>query len=92
LRAKQKTLRSGDGINIEDYIYDPSQAVISSTLDVNVYVIVQRLPDASENPNPNKIYVLEHDDGNGNITYTQHRYRGNGVWAYISPMSPSIDL
>lgn len=80
---KQNSLTAGSGIEIKN-------DVISSTLDTEVYVIVQTLPSAEE-ASPNKIYLLEQNNGDGTYRYIQYRLR-NGQWVSFDAVAPDIDL
>ena len=84
INTKQDKLTAGYGINISD------KNVISSTVDTEVYVIVSDLQSVEE-PNPNKIYLLETPDGHGSVTYQQYRYK-NGQWVLFGQMQANIDL
>lgn len=81
LDTKQDSLTAGRGISIINN-------VISSTLDTNVYVIVQELPDEG---NPNKIYLLETED-NGDVIYTEYRWDVDRGWIEQRQVLPEIDL
>lgn len=83
LRLKQNSLTAGSGIEIKN-------DVISSTLDTEVYVIVQTLPSVEE-ASPNKIYLLEQNNGDGTYRYIQCRLR-NGQWVSFDAVAPDIDL
>ena len=78
----QQKLQEGRGISISDN-------VISSTLDVEPYVVVSDIY-AVENPNPNKIYLQE-NTSNDSYSFDQYKYI-NGEWAFLSKITPSIDL
>lgn len=81
LDNKQDCLTAGDGISIIDN-------VISSTIDTNMWVIVDELP--STNINSNKIYLVEMED-NGETIYIEYRYR-DGEWVEIGQKTPEVDL
>lgn len=81
LDDKQDCLTAGDGISIIDN-------VISSTIDTNMWVIVDELP--STNINSNKIYLVETED-NGETIYIEYRYR-DGEWVEIGQKTPEVDL
>lgn len=66
LATKQNVLTAGDGISI-------SNGVISSTVDNDLYIIVDELPLLEINPN--KIYILETQNDDGSYSYTEYRYR-----------------
>lgn len=83
LNSKQNILQAGYGIDI-------TNDVVSSTLDTEVYVIVSRLPNTSD-ANPNKIYLLETNNGDGTYRYVQYRIR-NGQWVSFDAVMPTIDL
>ena len=87
----QTKLVAGYGIKIEGN-------VISSTLDVNPFVVVNSLP--TTNINPNKIYLV-HSQGD---VYVEYKYivdsqfmqicpdDSNGEWIRIGEISVGIDL
>lgn len=81
LDTKQDVLSAGDGISIIDN-------VISSTIDTNMWVIVDELP--STNINPNKIYLVE-DVVDGETIYIEWRYK-DGQWVRNGQRTPEIDL
>lgn len=81
LQTKQNVLTAGDGIRI-------SNNVISSTVDTNVYVIVDELPQSDISDQ--KIYLLESTVDN-ETTYTEYRYK-NGEWVEIGIKTPTIDM
>lgn len=82
LQGKQDKLTAGDGISIENN-------VISSTLDTNVFLIVNSLENVST-PNENKIYLLETVE-NGETVYIEYRWRNN-AWVEIGRKDIDIDL
>lgn len=82
LSSKQDILRAGRGISIDG-------KVISSTLDTEVYVMVDELGNP-EDADPNKIYILEKKVGD-TYRYQQYRVRNN-TWVLIGEMSPDVDL
>ena len=59
-------------------------------IDNELYVIVTNLQDV-ENPNSNKIYLLEIPNGDGTFRYEQYRWK-NGQWFSIGNAMPNIDL
>lgn len=81
LLLKQDKLTAGNGISIVNN-------VISSTLDTNVFVIVDELPNI---PDRNKIYILHSVDQNNNHTYIQYSWDGSS-WAQIGQTSVDVDL
>lgn len=88
LRAsKQDKLVAGSGIELQP-LGDVVQ--ISSTIDSEVYVIVQELP-STQTANPNKIYILETANGDGTYRYVQYRLR-DGQWASFDTVTPTINL
>lgn len=79
--TKQDILTAGRGISIINN-------VISSTLDTNIYIIVQELPESGD---PNKIYLLEtYDDGTP--IYTEYRWDVDRGWIEQRQITPEIDL
>ena len=81
LSLKQDVLTAGDGISITDN-------VISSTIDTNVFVIVDQLPI---NPSQNKLYILQTQNQDDSYTYTQHRWNGS-EWILIGDTAPEVNL
>ena len=81
LDTKQDVLTPGDGISIVNN-------VISSTIDTNMWIIVDELPSA--NINDNKIYLVE-EEVNGEIIYIEWRHK-NGEWIRSGQRMPEIDL
>ena len=66
LAEKQDTLTAGTGISIQN-------GVISTTLDTNLYIVVDELPLIDIDPN--KIYILETRNTDGTYSYVEYRYR-----------------
>lgn len=83
MAQKQNVLTAGRGISIDG-------SVISSTLDTDVYVIVESLGDPSS-ADPDKIYILEQPQPGGGYIYDQYRVK-DGEWAYIGIVVPTVDL
>ena len=81
LHTKQDILRAGDGIRIDNN-------TISSTIDTNMWVIVDELP--TENINENKIYLIK-DEVNGDTVYVEWRYK-DGQWVSVGQRTPEVDL
>lgn len=86
LDTKQDTLTPGRGISIVNN-------TISSTLDTDVFVIVNSLPSQG---NPNKIYLVETVE-NDEVTYVEWRWRYDEPtdtwdWVEIGQKDPGIDL
>lgn len=88
--STQMKMVAGQGINIEGN-------VISTTLDINPFVIVESLPKT--NVNPNKVYLL---NSSGN-TYIQYKYvllnysdencdYTDGEWKRVGELNLGIDL
>ena len=82
LGTKQDVLRAGRGISIDGI-------VISSTLDTEVYVMVNDLGNPAD-ADPKKIYVLETKIGN-DYRYQQYRVKDNN-WVLVGELAPNIDL
>lgn len=80
LDAKQDVLTAGNGITISDN-------TISVDIDTNPILIVSELPN---DPNPDKIYLLETTQGNDTV-YIEHRYI-NGKWVEFGRKEITIDL
>lgn len=83
LATKQDKLHAGDGIYI-----DENTNTISSTLDTNLWVVVDELP--TENINENKIYLVQ-EEQNGDYIYVEYRYV-NGDWIPSGQRIPEVDL
>lgn len=82
LAGKQNTLTAGNGISIQG-------SEISVTLDVDPIVIVQELPS---NPNPNKLYWLEVNDGE-ETQYIEYKWDANTqTWREEGEKAPEINL
>lgn len=84
LKDKQDKLSAGDGINITNNI-------ISSTLDVEPFVILSQSEFPPQNPSSNKIYIVIQDVGDGTYDYIQYIYR-NGQWIATENTTPQFDL
>lgn len=83
LALKQDILHAGDGIHI-----DPDTNVISSTLDTNMWIVVDELP--TQNINENKIY-LKQEESEGELIYVEYRYV-DGEWVPSGQRVPEVDL
>lgn len=83
LATKQGVLTAGYGIKIQN-------DTISSTLDTEVYVIVSTLPPVAS-ASPNKIYIVETNNGDGTYRYTQYRLR-DGQFVSFDQLLPEINL
>lgn len=81
LHTKQDILRAGDGIRIDNN-------TISSTIDTNMWVIVDELP--TENINENKIYLIK-EEVDGDTVYVEWRYK-DGQWVSVGQRTPEVDL
>jgi hypothetical protein len=77
----QDLYTAGDGISIVGN-------VISTTIDTNMWIVVDALPQ--EDIDPNKIYLLE-ESQNGDTIYTEYRYK-NGQWVASGQRMPEVDL
>lgn len=82
-RDKQNKLIAGENIRIKDNI-------ISAVVDADLYIITQSL-DNIENPNPNKIYLLETVDQYDKITYQQYKYK-DGEWISIGVTDVNMNM
>lgn len=82
LDTKQDKLTAGDGISI-------TGNVISSTIDTNMWIIVDELPE-EPNINQNKVYLKE-EEVDGDAVYVEYRYR-NGEWIASGQRTPQVDL
>ena len=82
-RDKQNKLTAGENIRIKDN-------VISAVVDVDLYVMTQSL-DSVENPNPNKIYLLETTDRDGKVVYQQYKYQ-DGEWVSVGVADTKINM
>ena len=88
LRKKQNKLVEGSGISITHR--NDGTDEISSTLDVEPFVILQQNEFPPANPSANKVYVVVENTG-GETRYMQYIYR-NGEWVPTSGLAPQIDL
>jgi hypothetical protein len=89
IKSKQDKLVAGPGISI----YKDSttkENVIKTTLDTNVYEFVTEIPDVST-ADPNKIYILEINNGDGTYRYEQFRLR-DGQFVSFDVVMPEIRL
>lgn len=84
LANKQDNLVAGNGIKIVNN-------TISSTLDVEPYVILSQPEFPPQNPSSNKIYIVVQPAGDGTYKYIQYIYR-DGQWIATKDMSPEFDL
>lgn len=84
LNQKQNKLRARDGIQLD------LNGDIWCTLDTNVYEFVTTMPDKSV-ANPNKIYILEIQNGDGTYRYEQKRLRNN-EWVSFDLVMPEVNL
>ena len=82
-RDKQNKLTAGENIRIKNN-------VISAAVDVDLYVMTQSL-DSVENPNPNKIYLLETTDQDGKVVYQQYKYQ-DGEWVSVGVADTKINM
>ena len=76
-----------DASDLDDYVSTIIDNVINSTLDTDVFVIVDSRPSSGD---PNKIYLVETIQNNQTI-YVGWRYR-NGEWIEIGQKDPGINL
>lgn len=84
LGGKQDRLTAGNGITI-------SNNVISASVDVNVYQVVDQLPTGN-NINPNKIYLVP-EEVDEETVYKQYKYDTTAQdWVPLGASMPSIDL
>lgn len=89
MKSKQDKLVAGPGISIyKDSI--TKENVIKTTLDTNVYEFVTEIPDVST-ADPNKIYILEINNGDGTYRYEQFRLR-DGQFVSFDVVMPEIRL
>lgn len=82
-RDKQNKLIAGENIRIKDNI-------ISAVVDTDLYIITQSL-DGIENPNPNKIYLLETVDQDNKTIYQQYKYQ-DGEWISVGVADTNINM
>lgn len=85
IATKQNVLRAGEGIDITDN-------VISSTIDTNMWILVDELP--TTDIDENKIYLKE-EIVDGTAVYVEYRYKtenGVGQWVPSGQRSPKVDL
>ena len=83
LAGKQDKLTAGEGIYI-----DSTTNTISSTIDTNMWIIVDELP--TQNINENKIYLVQ-EEQNGESIYVEYRYV-DGDWIQSGQRIPEVDL
>lgn len=81
-QTKQDKLTAGSGIKIENNI-------ISSTLDVQLYKIVESLP--SQDIEPGKIYLVLSEVSTESNKYTEYVYV-NGEWEIMGSYTANVDL
>lgn len=81
-QTKQDKLTAGSGIKIENN-------TISSTLDVQLYKIVESLP--SQDVEPGKIYLVLSETTTESNKYTEYVYV-NGEWEIIGSYTANVDL
>lgn len=86
---KQAKLVPGSGISIE--AYNDGKERISSTLDVEPFVILQQSEFPPSNPSSNKVYIVVEKTDQDTYRYTQYIYR-NGQWIATNNVAPEIDL
>ena len=82
-RDKQNKLTAGENIRIKNNI-------ISAVIDVDLYIMTQSL-DSVENPNPNKIYLLETTDQDGKVVYQQYKYQ-DGEWVSVGVADTKVNM
>lgn len=82
-RDKQNKLIAGENIRIKNNI-------ISAVVDVDLYIMTQSL-DSVENPNPNKIYLLETTDQDGKVVYQQYKYQ-DGEWISVGVADTKVNM
>jgi hypothetical protein len=89
IKSKQDKLVAGPGISIyKDSI--TKENVIKTTLDTNIYEFVTEIPDVST-ADPNKIYILEINNGDGTYRYEQFRLR-DGQFVSFDVVIPEVGL
>lgn len=81
-QTKQDKLTAGSGIKIENN-------TISSTLDVQLYKIVESLP--SQDIEPGKIYLVLSEISTESNKYTEYVYV-NGEWEIMGSYTANVDL
>lgn len=81
-QTKQDKLTAGSGIKIENN-------TVSSTLDVQLYKIVDSLP--SQDVEPGKIYLVLSETSTESNKYTEYVYV-NGEWEIIGSYTANVDL
>lgn len=81
-QTKQDKLIAGSGIKIENN-------TISSTLDVQLYKIVESLP--SQDIEPGKIYLVLSEISTESNKYTEYVYV-NGEWEIMGSYTANVDL
>lgn len=83
INKKQGILTAGDGISIDE------NNVISSTLDVTLYKVVDSLP--TEDINDNKIYLMLSEDSAENNIYTEYIHV-NDKWEIVGEYKAEVNL
>ena len=86
---KQNKLVQGTGISIQPY--SDGREKISSTLDVEPFVILTQAEFPPSNPSSNKIYIVVENVDGTSYRYVQYIYR-NGQWVATDNMAPEVDL
>lgn len=81
----QKTLKAGAGIDIT------SDGIITSTLDIRVFNIVQKLPESPETNNENKIHVVPNPSGPSGNVYNEYIWDGS-KWEELGSFKADVDL
>lgn len=81
----QQKLKAGAGIAIE------ADGTIKTTLDTDVFKIVEALPTQPEAGNENKIHVAPNAAGEGQNVYNEYIW-ANGKWEEVGSFKADVDL
>ena len=87
---KQDKLIPGENISITNN--KNGKPIISAIVDTSLYIMVSSLDDVTY-PNPNKIYLLETTDQNGDTIHEQYKWsQENQEWIHIGTATPKVDM
>lgn len=81
----QKKLTAGAGIAIE------ADGTIKTTLDTDVFKVVESLPEQPEAGNENKIHVAPNPAGTGQNIYNEYIW-ADGKWEEVGSFKADVDL
>ena len=87
---KQDKLIPGENISITNN--ENGKPIISAIIDTSLYIMVSSLDDVAY-PNPNKIYLLETTDQNGDTIHEQYKWsQEDQEWIRIGTAAPEVDM